>query len=243
MCVRLDQTLPRQLRGAVERGLHGERARLGCGEDLGLSVDRAGGREGDAVDACGSHRLEHDGGRDRVLLEIAPGLVEPVTHVRVRREVEDGVAALERAPDALLVEHVALHELDSRPGARAGDELAPSPGEVVVDDDLDALGAQPVRQGAADESSPAGDESLPHVLSEPEAGGQRCGPEHLDGLERERVEILAQEIELRDEVVRHRDDVAADRVGLDEVQDLARAGPDELGRRVRPTRGSRATRS
>ena len=123
-----------------------------------------------------------------------------MTHVRVCREVEDRVASLERAPHALFVEHVTLHELDSRPGARVGDELPPPPGQIVVDDDVDAVRAQPVRQRAADESSPAGDEGLPHVLSEPEAGGQCCGPEHLDGLERERVEILAQEIELGDEV-------------------------------------------
>ena len=128
------------------------------------------------------------------------GCVEPVTHVGVRREVEDGVASLERAPHELLVEHVAVHELHARLSARVGDELFAPPGQVVVDDDLDAVGAQPVRQRAADESSPAGDERLPHALSEPEAGGQRVGPEHLDGLERERVEILAQEIELRDEV-------------------------------------------
>src|SRR5688572_6643257 len=66
-------------------------------------------------------------------------------------------------------------------------------------------------------------------LSELEAGGQRVGAEHLDGLERERVEILAQELELGDELARHRDDVAPDGVGLDEVQHLARAGPDQLG--------------
>ena len=39
-------------------------------------------------------------------------------------------------------------------------------------------------------------------LSELEAGGQRVGPEHLHGLEREGVEILAEELELRDEVAR-----------------------------------------
>ena len=115
------------------------------------------------VDARGAHRLQHDGGGDRVLLEIPRRLVEPVTHVRVRREVEDRVASLERAPEALLVEHVTLHELDALPGARAGDELSPSPRQVVVDDDLDALGAQPIRERAPDEARPAGDERLPHA--------------------------------------------------------------------------------
>ena len=111
MCVRLDETLPCQLRRAVERRLHRERARLGRGEDLRLSVDRAGRRERDAVDTHGSHRLEQDRGRDRVLLEIPPWLVEPVAHVRVRREVEDRVASLERVPETVFVEDVALHEL------------------------------------------------------------------------------------------------------------------------------------
>src|SRR6188474_2908637 len=67
--------------------------------------------------------------------------------------------------------------------------------------------------------------------SELEARGERVRPEHLHGLERERVEILAEELELCDQLVGHRDDVAADRAGLDEVQDLARACPDELGLR------------
>src|SRR6476646_424102 len=67
------------------------------------------------------------------------------------------------------------------------------------------------------------------LTPEMEAGGQRVGAEHLHGLEREGVEILAEQVELRDEVARHRDDVAADRVGLDEVEDLPGAGPDELG--------------
>ena len=38
MCVRLDQALPGELRGAVERGLHRERTRLRGGEDFRLAV-------------------------------------------------------------------------------------------------------------------------------------------------------------------------------------------------------------
>ena len=64
--------------------------------------------------------------------------------------------------------------------------------------------------------------------SELEAG-QRCvAVEHLHGLERELVEVLADKRELLEQVGRHRDDVAADRVGLEDVQQLARARPDQL---------------
>ena len=38
-----------------------------------------------------------------------------------------------------------------------GDELAPAGAEVVDDDDLDAVGAQPVGERAADEPGAAGD--------------------------------------------------------------------------------------
>ena len=63
---------------------------------------------------------------------------------------------------------------------------------------------------------------------ENEARVVRVAMEHLDGLERELVEILAERVELRQQVVGQRDDVTADLVGLDDVEDLARRGPDQL---------------
>ena len=169
-------------------------------------------------------------------------MVEAVAHVGVGREVEDRVAARERASETLAVEHVALDELDARPGARRGDELALPVREVVVDDDLDAVGDQPIGERAADEPGSAGDERLPHAAQSWKPAASASRSEHLHGLERERVEILAEQVELGEQVVRHRDDVAADRVGLDEVEHLARAGPDQLGRGATDA-GSRATGS
>ncbi len=53
--------------------------------------------------------------------------------------------------------------------------------------------------------------------------------EHLHRVERVVIEALADERQLLEDVVRDRDDVAADGIGLEDVQQLARAGPDELG--------------
>ena len=53
--------------------------------------------------------------------------------------------------------------------------------------------------------------------------------EHLHGLERVFVHVLADQRQLLDDVVGHRDDLAADLVGLEDVEQLARARPDQLG--------------
>ncbi len=67
------------------------------------------------------------------------------------------------------------------------------------------------------------------------SGGQRVNPcrlrvvvEHLHGLEAVGVEVLVDEAELLQHVVGDRDDVAADRVGLEDVEQFAGAGPDQL---------------
>ena len=56
--------------------------------------------------------------------------------------------------------------------------------------------------------------------------------EHLHRLERVLVEVLADQRELVQDVVGHGDDVAADLVGLEDVEQLARACPDQFRLRV-----------
>ena len=60
------------------------------------------------------------------------------------------------------------------------------------------------------------------------ACGDRVAVKHLHGLERVLQQILAQQVELLEQVVGHRDDVTPDLVGLHDVQDLPRRGPDQL---------------
>ena len=55
------------------------------------------------------------------------------------------------------------------------------------------------------------------------------------------LEVLADQRELLQDVVGHGDDVAADRVGLEDVQQLARARPDQLGLRLRAAGAPRAS--
>ena len=54
----------------------------------------------------------------------------------------------------------------------------------------------------------------------------------LHRLERILVEILADQRQLGEHVVGDGDDVAADLVGLEDVEQLARAGPEQLGLRA-----------
>ncbi len=70
---------------------------------------------------------------------------QPSTAARSDRVVED--VALEQVGAAL---------------ERSGDELAAAGAEVVEDRDLDAVGEETVRQGAADEPGTAGDEGALH---------------------------------------------------------------------------------
>ena len=65
--------------------------------------------------------------------------------------------------------------------------------------------------------------------SERKSGGPSVVAEHFRGFERVVAEILADEGQLFQNVVCHRDDVAADRICLKNVQKLTRARPDELG--------------
>jgi len=61
---------------------------------------------------------------------------------------------------------------------------------------------------------------------------ERVVPEHRDGLARVDVEVLADQIELLQQVGGQRDDVAADGIGLEQVEQFARAGPEQLRRRA-----------
>src|SRR2546422_7540153 len=53
-------------------------------------------------------------------------------------------------------------------------------------------------------------------------------PKHPHRLERVVVEVLAHQIELVEDLVRHRDDVASDGVGVEDIEEFARTRPDEL---------------
>jgi len=67
---------------------------------------------------------------------------------------------------------------------------------------------------------------------EGEAGLQRVAAEHLDRLDGEGLQILADRGQLPNELARHRDDVAACRVRLKEIEQLPRARPDDLRARA-----------
>ena len=65
--------------------------------------------------------------------------------------------------------------------------------------------------------------------SELVARGLSVVVEHLHGFERILVHVLADQRQLLDDVVGHRDDLAADLVGLENVEQFARARPDQFG--------------
>jgi len=63
--------------------------------------------------------------------------------------------------------------------------------------------------------------------------------EHLDGVERVVRQILVDEIKLLQDVARDRDDVTADGVRLEDVEQFTRAGPDQLRVRLDRQQGNR----
>src|SRR5438105_10315488 len=69
----------------------------------------------------------------------------------------------------------------------------------------------------------------------PLEGEARCRgvvAEHLDGLQRKFVEVLPDVAEFAQQVVRHRDHMAPYGIGMEQVQDLPGAGPEELDVRL-----------
>ena len=100
----------------------------------------------------------------RVLLEVARRVLEAVADVGVGLQVEDDVAARDRVARARRGRARRPRRASRRRALERLDELAPAGAEVVVDDDLDAVGEQPVGEVAADEAGAAGDERALHAL-------------------------------------------------------------------------------
>ena len=57
-------------------------------------------------------------------------------------------------------------------------------------------------------------------------------PKHLDRIQRELVQVLAHQIQLFQDVVRHGDDITPDIISLEDVQQLAGASPDQFNVRL-----------
>ena len=129
---------PASLEARVQRSLQRERRVLRSREHLGLAIHRAGGGERDSRHVLRPHRLEHGRGGDRVLLQILARALEAVTNVRIGLKVEYPVAALERSPQKLFIEHVAFVKGDPRILQQLGDELVATGAEVVDDHHLGA---------------------------------------------------------------------------------------------------------
>ena len=71
------------------------------------------------------------------------------------------------------------------------------------------------------------------VVLDPVTGLRRVVVEHLDRIERILVEILADQRQFLERVVGHGDDVATDLIRVENVQEFAGAGPDQLDLSVR----------
>src|SRR5437870_44027 len=79
------------------------------------------------------------------------------------------------------------------------------------------------RRSCDDHSRP----SSASANSEPVAGSGCVAVEHADGVERELLEVLTDAAKLLQQVMGDGDDVAADCIGLDDVENLAGARPDQ----------------
>ncbi len=160
------------------------------------------------------------------------------------------ILPLHRGAELLGVANIAFDD----PKLRVVGHPAPVP-ELVVDGDVVVFGQQTRGQLMPNVAGAAGDKNVHAIathlslqdglltgrrsvwrLSADEtvgqldgiAGGSRVLVEHAHGLAGVDVEILADERQLLEHVGRDRNDVAADLVGLEDVEKLARARPQQL---------------
>ena len=223
---------PASLEAAYSDVCIGKRGVLGRREDLGLAVDRTGRGEGDLRHARRAHRLEH---RRRSRSCSAPdrGAGAPGRGGRRRWPADGTPSRSPRTRAAAAPRPARRPRTASRPGPRsspATNSRRPVRKSSTIATSTPSR-PQAIGQVGADEAGPAGDAGAVHRLQR-EAGGERVAAEHLHGLQRVLQQILAQQIELLEQVVGDRDDVAADLIGLDQVEDLARRGPDQLRARA-----------
>ena len=92
---------PASFEAAYSEVCTGNGASSGVGNTSGSPYTEPVEENAIRVTSCGPHRLEHRRGGDRVLLQILARVLEPVTNVRVRLQVEYPVAAFERSPQKL----------------------------------------------------------------------------------------------------------------------------------------------
>ncbi len=89
-------------------------------------------------------------------------MVEPVSDVGVRRQVEDPVAPIHGIDENLEIEHVALHEPIGRIIQKRFEELSVACPEIVDDNDGYTGSGDHVGKVAADEAASACDTEAIH---------------------------------------------------------------------------------
>src|SRR5579871_597807 len=155
-----DQPLAGQLRGAVERGLDRKRRILGGGDGRRLAVDRAGRGEAQGLDPGLAHRLKQVERRQRVLFEVAAGVLQPVPDIGVGGHVKDDVGAGDRRGEPLGVEQVALDQAEPGLLPRRFEKPGIAGRKIVVAGNRIAARQQPVDKVAGDEPGGAGDKGM-----------------------------------------------------------------------------------
>src|SRR5205823_2447531 len=118
-----------------------------------------------AANAVGPHRFEHVEGGQGILFEILAGMVQSKAHIGVGREVKNDIVPGDDFAQALRVEEISLHELETWLPTGVFEESGLAGREVIVHRDRVPFGEQPIRQIAADKASPAGNERTHHATS------------------------------------------------------------------------------
>src|ERR1700728_2104796 len=171
--VRGDKTLAGELRSPVERSLDRERPVLRGWNYLALAVDRAGGGEGNRLDAVCTHRLQYVESRDGVLLQVPAWMVGAKPHVGVCRQMEYDLGAAHGLVEARPVEDISFDQVEARTFQCLGNELPPAGDEIVVTNDRVSALEQAVDEIAADESGGGGNKSA-HISGTASSRDQVC---------------------------------------------------------------------
>jgi hypothetical protein len=145
-----------KFRRGIERCLNRKRRAFRRRKNFRLSINRPGGGERDTFRSGRPHALEHVDRREGVLMQILGRVVGSETHIRIRGQMKNELAAIERRRQRLLVEQIPIHE--PKPLIRASLVKKPESagGEIIVTHHMVPQGEQSIRQSATDEPGTTG---------------------------------------------------------------------------------------
>jgi len=152
----VNQSFARQLRRGVKGSLNRERVIFRRGNNLGLAINAARGRERNDLGAIGAHRFEHVERGDGVLIQVLARMLQAEADVGIRGEMKNGCRNLSSRRSARQGRGCAANQFEIRFFSAASTNRSWPVEKIVPAHDLLALPEQIVRERAANKTGGAG---------------------------------------------------------------------------------------